>query len=119
MIRRPPRSTLFPYTTLFRSAQVRSIQECPGEPPFPRKCLFGEPIGQSCRMPMKDAVTKEGTAKKHDKPIPVDRRPESRARNVKKMDGTISPTTPNRFQAILHQRQGLLPTNAADVLDRI
>src|SRR2546425_9257974 len=24
MIRRPPRSTLFPYTTLFRSAQVRS-----------------------------------------------------------------------------------------------
>src|ERR1051326_6165253 len=26
MIRRPPRSTLFPYTTLFRSAFVRSIQ---------------------------------------------------------------------------------------------
>src|SRR3712207_8006213 len=24
MIRRPPRSTLFPYTTLFRSSQVRS-----------------------------------------------------------------------------------------------
>src|SRR2546427_6465170 len=24
MIRRPPRSTLFPYTTLFRSAEVRS-----------------------------------------------------------------------------------------------
>src|SRR2546430_5601235 len=24
MIRRPPRSTLFPYTTLFRSAQVRA-----------------------------------------------------------------------------------------------
>src|SRR5437899_10092793 len=31
MIRRPPRSTLFPYTTLFRS-QCRKIQplECPG-----------------------------------------------------------------------------------------
>src|ERR1017187_644709 len=28
MIRRPPRSTLFPYTTLFRSAPIRSI---PGE----------------------------------------------------------------------------------------
>src|SRR2546425_2885392 len=27
MIRRPPRSTLFPYTTLFRSLRVRS---CPG-----------------------------------------------------------------------------------------
>src|SRR2546430_15585836 len=25
MIRRPPRSTLFPYTTLFRSAQAQSI----------------------------------------------------------------------------------------------
>src|SRR5258707_9790226 len=29
MIRRPPRSTLFPYTTLFRSADDRAIQ--PGE----------------------------------------------------------------------------------------
>src|SRR5437764_11581875 len=26
MIRRPPRSTLFPYTTLFRSDQVRTIE---------------------------------------------------------------------------------------------
>src|SRR3712207_6921207 len=25
MIRRPPRSTLFPYTTLFRSAEVRNL----------------------------------------------------------------------------------------------
>src|SRR2546425_5996357 len=34
MIRRPPRSTLFPYTTLFRSAQVRvrRTRRCPGEP---------------------------------------------------------------------------------------
>src|ERR1051326_8723444 len=30
MIRRPPRSTLFPYTTLFRS--VRRRRECPGPP---------------------------------------------------------------------------------------
>src|SRR2546422_5690916 len=27
MIRRPPRSTLFPYTTLFRSVRFRSIEE--------------------------------------------------------------------------------------------
>src|SRR3712207_7413575 len=27
MIRRPPRSTLFPYTTLFRSARYRSVCE--------------------------------------------------------------------------------------------
>src|SRR3712207_7668945 len=42
MIRRPPRSTLFPYTTLFRSARVRQdgldlvaavFGEEPGEPP--------------------------------------------------------------------------------------
>src|SRR3712207_7049040 len=29
MIRRPPRSTLFPYTTLFRSAGVRSCSATP------------------------------------------------------------------------------------------
>src|SRR2546422_1368638 len=37
MIRRPPRSTLFPYTTLFRSttASTRSrwVPACPGPPP--------------------------------------------------------------------------------------
>src|SRR5258708_10982055 len=27
MIRRPPRSTLFPYTTLFRSSDLRAFQE--------------------------------------------------------------------------------------------
>src|SRR5258708_26313667 len=29
MIRRPPRSTLFPYTTLFRSARARSVRGSP------------------------------------------------------------------------------------------
>src|SRR2546422_2190707 len=29
MIRRPPRSTLFPYTTLFRSSQPRRAEEVP------------------------------------------------------------------------------------------
>src|SRR5436309_9463375 len=33
MIRRPPRSTLFPYTTLFRSQSCGALHE--GEPPFP------------------------------------------------------------------------------------
>src|SRR3712207_7635664 len=36
MIRRPPRSTLFPYTTLFRSAtvgpHVKRVAELPGDP---------------------------------------------------------------------------------------
>src|SRR3712207_8267912 len=30
MIRRPPRSTLFPYTTLFRSARVEVVQRAGG-----------------------------------------------------------------------------------------
>src|SRR3712207_7258029 len=34
MIRRPPRSTLFPYTTLFRSSRV-------SDEPGPRKCSAG------------------------------------------------------------------------------
>src|SRR5215475_14809278 len=32
MIRRPPRSTLFPYTTLFRSARIRWPRGWPGMP---------------------------------------------------------------------------------------
>src|SRR3712207_9189488 len=31
MIRRPPRSTLFPYTTLFRSEDVALLGQVPGE----------------------------------------------------------------------------------------
>src|SRR2546421_7808861 len=39
MIRRPPRSTLFPYTTLFRSTcpQVRQILRCSHLPPVRRQ----------------------------------------------------------------------------------
>src|SRR5690349_23519913 len=33
MIRRPPRSTLFPYTTLFRSREVEQVGNEPVEPP--------------------------------------------------------------------------------------
>src|SRR6266699_4956153 len=33
MIRRPPRSTLFPYTTLFRSASTRTMRSHIGLPP--------------------------------------------------------------------------------------
>src|SRR5258705_4493989 len=36
MIRRPPRSTLFPYTTLFRSRFGVSLMACPG--PYSRNC---------------------------------------------------------------------------------
>src|SRR2546422_6517856 len=36
MIRRPPRSTLFPYTTLFRSRKTRCARWCPGGACHPR-----------------------------------------------------------------------------------
>src|SRR5258707_7197538 len=35
MIRRPPRSTLFPYTTLFRSDEPPSNEPSSGDPPSP------------------------------------------------------------------------------------
>src|SRR2546422_7158390 len=40
MIRRPPRSTLFPYTTLFRSATVAGGYTGVSDPTFQRKSTF-------------------------------------------------------------------------------
>src|SRR3712207_7919016 len=50
MIRRPPRSTLFPYTTLFRSPRIRSLmdpgfsaaQPSPDLPPWTSSVRRGE-----------------------------------------------------------------------------
>src|SRR3989454_1215024 len=39
MIRRPPRSTLFPYTTLFRSRVADLVCDPGGEPPDARELL--------------------------------------------------------------------------------
>src|SRR2546428_5286207 len=57
MIRRPPRSTLFPYTTLFRSAPPTSLNKnilsqfskrdltgCPASPPSRRLWILGKNI---------------------------------------------------------------------------
>src|SRR2546428_8434227 len=41
MIRRPPRSTLFPYTTLFRSREALPGRLRPGERPVPRHRVGG------------------------------------------------------------------------------
>src|SRR5690606_39686988 len=42
MLRRPPRSTLFPYTTLFRSSQCQTYTAAPaiGPPPPARSMMF-------------------------------------------------------------------------------
>ena len=52
MIRRPPRSTLFPYTTLFRSvrshyeALEHTASECIGCHACESRCPFGVPIAE-------------------------------------------------------------------------
>src|SRR2546429_6696286 len=42
MIRRPPRSTLFPYTTLFRSCDEHGHVVAPGDRQHPIERLLGE-----------------------------------------------------------------------------
>src|SRR3989475_8086776 len=65
MIRRPPRSTLFPYTTLFRSIDVHLVKsgEAPGG--------IGEP-GTSAVMPALANAIFEATGKRIRK-LPVKR----------------------------------------------
>src|SRR2546426_4255557 len=47
MIRRPPRSTLFPYTTLFRSPAALDVMSSSNEEPleFRARCVYGTPAG--------------------------------------------------------------------------
>src|SRR3712207_8033626 len=51
MIRRPPRSTLFPYTTLFRSSHPRYMTARPGRstPRRPHSRTGATPAAESCR----------------------------------------------------------------------
>src|ERR1039457_844329 len=52
MIRRPPRSTLFPYTTLFRSdcpacgVKAEKVPQLPSKSPYSKR--FEDAVGQSC-----------------------------------------------------------------------
>ena len=56
MIRRPPRSTLFPYTTLFRSERALSAEELKQiDEQFDRLIALGE----SSSLPADDAVDEE------------------------------------------------------------
>src|SRR3712207_8572229 len=57
MIRRPPRSTLFPYTTLFRSAEVighgMNAAELAANPRFDR--WFVQDLNSDPRLPLPEA----------------------------------------------------------------
>src|SRR5689334_23697959 len=50
MIRPPPRSTLFPYTTLFRSAQRDGVGRAVRAPPDPRAAVRPVPGGAVDRL---------------------------------------------------------------------
>src|SRR2546422_7629964 len=61
MIRRPPRSTLFPYTTLFRSAELQVGGDAPpqhGVRP-PRRERHGQQVGA---QPAREARSEEHTS---------------------------------------------------------
>src|SRR2546427_7798362 len=65
MIRRPPRSTLFPYTTLFRSRAAPSVHRqshLRGVPPT--RPWFPEPLphSSSCRREMRKPRSEEHTS---------------------------------------------------------
>src|SRR3712207_7861893 len=53
MIRRPPRSTLFPYTTLFRSVRLRREFEVPGQ--LSLCCLVVADRQMDIRIPVRRA----------------------------------------------------------------
>src|SRR2546422_6542570 len=57
MIRRPPRSTLFPYTTLFRSSQMLAALLAKGTP-APRANLIEQLIGLAAAQGDDTAFTK-------------------------------------------------------------
>src|SRR2546425_4738523 len=62
MIRRPPRSTLFPYTTLFRSQMFSPAPTLAGVPPScPHETLVTAPSRPSC-IPLPDTRSEEHTS---------------------------------------------------------
>src|SRR3712207_8927106 len=48
MIRRPPRSTLFPYTTLFRSGRSGAALRAAAARPVAKAGVHGDPDAHSC-----------------------------------------------------------------------
>src|SRR3712207_7735680 len=70
MIRRPPRSTLFPYTTLFRSAGDRTLEHEAGFTLFVAEGLAGtvdvvEPHDQLILRPPGDTTVSDRRSEEH------------------------------------------------------
>src|SRR5256885_10321661 len=62
MIRRPPRSTLFPYTTLFRSGESRSHRLVPSAPEIEEQLLSVSSILNRTEETMKSSAFTAHTA---------------------------------------------------------
>src|SRR3989442_16032524 len=63
MIRRPPRSTLFPYTTLFRSQLVEAFVPALAVPLEPRRLFL-----QSARAQLEEERSEEHTSELQSRP---------------------------------------------------
>src|SRR2546429_4612999 len=62
MIRRPPRSTLFPYTTLFRSRHPDAARGCPGRRRHQSRSLE---TGRAAGLPRSEEHTSELQSRLH------------------------------------------------------
>src|SRR2546425_8537116 len=69
MIRRPPRSTLFPYTTLFRSSTTSSFSWSPSSSstasPPPRSGIHRSTLGREARRSVAHGLAPEMRSEEH------------------------------------------------------
>src|SRR3712207_6875714 len=77
MIRRPPRSTLFPYTTLFRSALV-------GLPP----AVTGDATGLAEALVFRVAALTDPAPVHHSEPLPADLQPPEEDRKSTRLNSS-------------------------------
>src|SRR3712207_9174110 len=70
MIRRPPRSTLFPYTTLFRSVPVGSVREVADQAGVEARAAVGRREAPDLRA--------AAPGRDHDPPVAAEQHPRDR-----------------------------------------
>src|SRR5258708_16918068 len=91
MIRRPPRSTLFPYTTLFRSGPVMLVIDEMVEPSR-RECgdkslVQGDAGARDRRLEAVELALRRGGASRLDRPVDADALAPWRARPLARATG--------------------------------
>src|SRR3712207_7584368 len=66
MIRRPPRSTLFPYTTLFRSSRTRRLSSASsGNPPCSARDHSASPSSRTSKTPPVPGINATSRSEEH------------------------------------------------------